>query len=65
MIFYFCLLCFQKRNCLLKEKLLDAQLEKFDKLDEDEFEILRQKRRQNFQKKVRQEQDWKLMGHGR
>ena len=34
-------------------------------MDEDEFEILRQKRRQNLQKQVRQEQDWRQLGHGR
>lgn len=34
-------------------------------LDEDTFEALRQKRKLNLQKKMRQEQDWKQLGHGR
>lgn len=33
--------------------------------DEDDFEALRQKRRLNLQKQMRQEQDWKQLGHGR
>lgn len=37
----------------------------FDIVDEDDFEALRQKRRQNLQKKMKQEQDWKQLGHGR
>jgi hypothetical protein len=34
-------------------------------IDEDDFEALRQKRRLNLQKKMKQEQDWKQLGHGR
>lgn len=34
-------------------------------LDEDDFEALRQKRRLMLQKKMKLEQDWKQMGHGR
>jgi uncharacterized Zn finger protein len=33
-------------------------------LDEDDFESLRQRRRQQLQKQARQEQDWKQLGHG-
>lgn len=33
--------------------------------DEDDFEALRQKRRLNLQKKMKMEQDWKQLGHGR
>jgi len=47
-----------------KEKLLDEKLKKIEELDEDDFEALRQKRRQQLQKQVRQEQDWKQLGHG-
>jgi len=32
--------------------------------DEDDFEALRQRRRLNLQKQVRQEQDWRQLGHG-
>lgn len=44
---------------------LDAQLASLENLDEDDFEALRQKRRLDLQKKMRQEQDWRQMGHGR
>lgn len=33
--------------------------------DEDDFEALRQRRRLNLQKKMKMEQDWKQLGHGR
>ena len=48
-----------------EEKRLDAQLKDLEKLDEDDFETLRQKRKLQLQKKLRQEQDWKQLGHGR
>ena len=32
--------------------------------DEDDFEMLRQKRRLNLQKQMRLEQDWRQLGHG-
>jgi hypothetical protein len=34
-------------------------------MDEDDFEALRQKRKLELQKKMRQEQDWRQLGHGR
>jgi hypothetical protein len=45
--------------------MLDAQLAKMSKIDEDDIEYLRQKRRLELQKKMRQEQDWVQLGHGR
>lgn len=33
-------------------------------IDEDDFEALRQKRKLNLQKQMRQEQDWRQLGHG-
>lgn len=36
-----------------------------EKLNDDDFEVLRQKRRLEMQKKMRQEQDWAQLGHGR
>ena len=36
-----------------------------ENMDEDDFEVLRQKRRQALQNKMRQEQEWKHNGHGR
>jgi|LauGreSBDMM110SN_4_FD.fasta_scaffold71810_2 thiol-disulfide isomerase/thioredoxin len=47
------------------ERALDAQLAKMDNLGEDDFEALRQKRKMDLQKQVRQEQDWRQLGHGR
>jgi hypothetical protein len=32
--------------------------------DEDDFEMLRQKRRAQLQKQIQQEQTWKHFGHG-
>ena len=52
-------------SALQEEKRLDAQLASIENLDEDDFESLRQKRKIELQKKLRQEQDWKQLGHGR
>ena len=49
----------------MEEKKLDAQLKKLEELGEDDFEALRQKRKLMLAKKMRQEQDWKQLGHGR
>lgn len=48
-----------------EERALDAQLAKMENLDEDTFEALRQKRKLDLQKKMRTEQDWRQLGHGR
>lgn len=49
-----------------KEELqLDAQLKSLENLDEDDYEVIRQKRLISLQKKARQEQDWRQLGHGR
>lgn len=48
-----------------EEKMLDATLASMENLDEDDFEALRQRRKLELTKKMRQEQDWKQMGHGR
>lgn len=47
-----------------EEKKLDAQLQGMENLDEDDFETLRQKRKLMLQKQMRQEADWKQLGHG-
>ena len=52
-------------QAILEEKRLDSQLKSLENMDEDDFEALRQKRRLQLQKKMRQEQDWKQLGHGR
>jgi saccharopine dehydrogenase-like NADP-dependent oxidoreductase len=49
----------------LQERKLDAQIREMENLDEDDFEALRQKRRLQLQQKMRQEQDWLQLGHGR
>ena len=49
---------------LAEERRLDAQLQKMETLDEDDFEALRQKRRLELQRTVRQNQDWTQLGHG-
>jgi len=48
----------------MEERKLDAQLRSLEELGEDEFEALRQKRKIHLQKQMRQEQDWKQLGHG-
>jgi len=47
-----------------EEKKLDEQMKALENLDEDDFEVLRQKRKIALQKKMRQEADWKQLGHG-
>ena len=53
------------RAAQAQEAALDAQLAKMDHLGEDDFEALRQKRKLDLQKQMRQEQDWRQLGHGR
>ena len=48
-----------------EESALDAKLQALENLGEDDFEVLRQKRRAELQMKARKEQDWKQLGHGR
>jgi len=43
----------------------DAKLEKLEKLDEDDFEKLREKRRLDLMKQHARQQEWKSNGHGR
>merc|ERR1719223_2534250 len=48
-----------------EEAKLDAQMKAMENLDEDDFEALRQKRKIMLQKKMKQEADWRQLGHGR
>lgn len=48
-----------------EEAKLDAQMKDMENLDEDDFEMLRQKRKIMLQKKMKQEADWRQLGHGR
>ena len=45
--------------------MLDAQLAQLDKMDEDDFEALRQKRKLVLMKQMKQEEIWRAIGHGR
>jgi len=47
------------------EKKMQEDIEKLEKLDEDDFEALRQKRKLLLVKKMNKEQMWKQLGHGR
>lgn len=47
-----------------EERKLDEKLRAMEDMDEDDFEALKERRRQALQKQVRQEQDWKQLGHG-
>eukprot|EP01041_Mallomonas_annulata_P011690 gene11690-24477_t len=49
----------------VEERRLDAQLAQIENMDEDDFEALRQKRKQNMIKQMHQEEEWKQNGHGR
>ncbi|XP_064609673.1 thioredoxin domain-containing protein 9-like [Liolophura sinensis] len=46
------------------EDQLDAEIQKLDKMDEDDFEVLRQKRLQAMKKAAKQKEEWLANGHG-
>lgn len=46
------------------EEQLDAEIEKLDKMDEDELEVLRQKRMAGLKKQAAKKQEWLANGHG-
>ncbi|XP_063809441.1 thioredoxin domain-containing protein 9 [Pseudophryne corroboree] len=48
----------------LMEEQLDAQLDKLDKMDEDEMEHLKEKRLEALKKAQQQKQEWISKGHG-
>ncbi|XP_045203350.2 thioredoxin domain-containing protein 9-like [Mercenaria mercenaria] len=47
------------------EQQLDSEIERLDKLDEDDFEVLRQKRMDALKKAQQQKQEWMSKGHGK
>ena len=49
----------------IEEAKLDEQLKQLEEMGEDDYEVLRQKRLLTLQRKTRQEQDWRQLGHGR
>ncbi|XP_041359522.1 thioredoxin domain-containing protein 9-like [Gigantopelta aegis] len=46
------------------EQQLDAEIERMEKMDEDDFEVLRQKRLESVKKSAQQNQEWRAIGHG-
>ncbi|XP_014246583.1 thioredoxin domain-containing protein 9-like [Cimex lectularius] len=46
------------------EEQIDAQLEKLNRLDGDELELLRQKRLETLRTEDKQKRDWLRLGHG-
>ncbi|KAH3839976.1 thioredoxin domain-containing protein 9-like [Dreissena polymorpha] len=46
------------------EQQLDAEIERLDKMDEDDFEVLRQRRMDALKKAQQQKQEWATNGHG-
>lgn len=49
----------------MMEHQVDAEIEKLDKMDEDDIEALRRKRMQQMKKQADQKKDWLSQGHGR
>ncbi len=47
------------------EAQLDAEIERLDKMDEDDLETLRQKRIQQMKKAQDQKKEWMQLGHGK
>jgi len=47
------------------EDQLDAEIEKIDKMNEDDFEALREKRLAALKKQAAQKQEWMANGHGK
>ena len=46
------------------EQQLDAEIERLDKMDEDDFDVLRQRRMDALKKAQTQKQEWMSNGHG-
>ena len=47
------------------EAQLDAEIERLDKMDEDDIEELRRKRMQQMKKAQDQKREWMQLGHGK
>jgi len=47
------------------EEQVDAEIEKIDKMGEDDFETLREKRLQALKKQATKKQEWAALGHGK
>ncbi|KAK6975606.1 thioredoxin domain-containing protein 9 [Biomphalaria glabrata] len=46
------------------ENQVDAEIERLEKMDDDDFEILRQRRMEAMKKSQQQKQEWLAAGHG-
>lgn len=46
------------------EQQLDSEIERLDKMDEDDFDVLRQRRMDALKKAQQQKQEWMTQGHG-
>lgn len=46
------------------EQQVDAEIERLEKMDEDDFEVLRQRRMDALKKAQTQKQEWQTNGHG-
>lgn len=47
------------------EQQVDAEINKLDHMDEDDFEVLRRKRMEQIKKAQQQKQEWFAQGHGK
>lgn len=47
-----------------EEERIDAQIKKLEEMDEDDFEVLRQKRLEKLKRQEQQKAEWRLLGHG-
>lgn len=47
------------------EQQVDAEINKLENMDEEDFDVLRQKRMQQLKKAQKQKQEWLAIGHGR
>lgn len=47
------------------EEQLDAEINRLDKMDEDDFDVLRQRRMDALKKSQQQKQEWMSNGHGK
>jgi len=46
------------------ESQVDAEIERLEKMDDDDFEVLRQQRMNAMKKAAQQKQEWMAAGHG-
>ena len=47
-----------------EEQKLDKAIQKLEAMDEDDFEVLRQKRLEKMKRQAQQKAEWQFHGHG-